>query len=546
MRNAAGDGAEPPREPNQHANYAALSPLTFIERTAAVYPGRTAIIHGALQRTWAQVHERARRLAAGLHAQGVKRGDTVAVLLANTPEMLEVHFAVPMLGAVLNALDVHQEARAIAFMLQDSSARVLIADTAFSETVEKALAVLPSGPLVVDFDDAQGSGGPCLGTLGYEKLIAESDADFCGERPHDEWQPIAINYTSGTTGNPKGVVYHHRGVYLSAISHILAWGIPHHPVYLWTLPMFDCNGWGFPWTITAMGGIHVCLREPRAESVIEAIRRHRVSHFCASPDMLNALLALPAKHKRRFDFPVKVMASTAAPSATLLAGLEAMGIELTHVYGLAETFGPATVCAWRPEWDEQPPDERAWLKARQGVRYPMLEELMVADPQTRAPVAKDGRTIGELFVRGNTVMEGYFRSAQATEEVFEGGWLHTGDLAIWHPDGHVEIKDRCKDIIASGGENVSSLEIESVLCQHSAVMDAAVVAIKDERGGELPCAFVTLKPNTEAVSAADIIGFCRQKLPPIKVPDTVVFGDLPKTSTGKVQKFKLRAYAWRL
>ncbi|MCO6440799.1 MAG: AMP-binding protein [Nitrococcus mobilis] len=532
----------------EHANYGALSPLTFIERTATVFPERTAVIHEELQRSWEQTYARVRRLASALRGRGVERGDTVAVMLANTPEMLEAHFAVPMAGAVLNALDVHQEARTIAFILQDCGARLLLTDTEFAKTVEKALALLPSPPLVIDVEDPQGGvGGACLGKLGYEALLAEGDPIFVWEPPPDEWEAIALNYTPGTTGNPNGIVYHHRAAYLNAVSHVLVWGLAQHPVYLWTLPMFDCNGWCFPWTITAMAGVHVCLREARGEAVFEAIRGHRVSHLCATPAVLNALLAVSVERKSgKFDHPVKVMAGAAAPSAAVIDGIEAMGMEITHVYGLTEAGGPAAVCAWQPEWDTRPREERARIKARQGVRYPMLDGLMVADPDTLAPVPKDGRTIGEIFIRGNTVMKSYFKSAQATEEAFAGGWFHTGDLAIWHPDGYVEIKDRSKDIITLDDEPSSSLEIESVLCRHPAIMEAAVVARMDEQQGETPCAFVMLKPDAADIGAAEIIEFCRHHLAHSMVPKMVVFGELPKTSTGKVQKFKLRAYAWRL
>ncbi|HET8701870.1 MAG TPA: AMP-binding protein, partial [Nitrococcus sp.] len=410
----------------------------------------------------------------------------------------------------------------------------------------KALETLPSPPLVIEVDDPQGAGGERLGQLDYEALLAEGDPTFAWEPPQDEWDAIALNYTAGTTGNPKGVVYHHRGAYLEAVNHILAWGLAQQPIYLWTLPMFHCNGWGFPWTITAMAGVHVCLRQARAEAVLEAIRRHRVSHFCAPAVVLKELLAAPAELTRGFDHPVKVMMAAAAPSMSIIAGMEAMGIELTHVYGLTETYGPATVCAWQPEWSAQPPEQRARLKTRQGVRYPSLEGLMVADPDTLDPVPQDGRTIGEVCLRGNTVMKGYLKSVQATEEAFADGWFHTRDLAVWHPDGYVEIKDRSKDIIVSGGEKLSSLEIEAGLCRHPAILEAAVVAKKDEQGEEAPCAFVALKPDAERVSAAEIIAFCRQNMAPFQVPKTVVFCELPKTPTGEVQKFKLRAYAWRL
>lgn len=528
------------------ANYVALSPLTFIERTATVFPEHGAVIYGELERSWAQTYERMRRLASALRARGVKRGDTVAVMLANTPEMLEAHFAIPMTGAVLNALDVRQEARTIAFILQDGQTRVLITDTEFSDTIDKALSMLPSPPLVIDVNDSQGAGGEPLGKLDYEALLAEGDPAFVWEPPQDEWEAITLNYTAGTTGNPKAVINHHRGAYLSAVSHIMAWGMTSRPVYLWTLPMAHCNGWGFPWTVTAMAGTHVCLRQVRADAVLEAIHRHRVSHFCGSSALLNELVAASPELKREFDHPVKVMTSAAAPSASVIEGLEAMGIEITHVYGLTEVSGAATVCAWHPQWDSQSLEQRARIKARQGVRYPMVEEVMVADSETLNPVPKDGRTIGEIFLRGNTLMKGYLKSPEATDRAFADGWLHTGDLAVWHPDGYLEIKDRSKDLITSDGEKISSLEIEAVLDQHPAVMEAAVVAREDEQRGEAPCAFVALKPDADDISAEEITEFCEQNLAHSKVPNTVVFGELPKAPTGQVQKFKLRAYAQRL
>ena len=528
------------------ANYVPLSPLTFIERTASVYPLRTAVIHGPLRRSWAETYRRCRQLASALAQRGVGVGDTVAVMLPNTPEMLEAHFGVPMAGAVLNALNIRLDAEAIAYMLDHGGAKVLITDREFSGTIAKVLELVERKPLVVDVDDPLYQGdGERLGELDYEAFIAGGDPEFAWQNPADEWQAIALNYTSGTTGKPKGVVYHHRGAYLNAVGNILTWAMPQHPVYLWTLPMFHCNGWCFPWTITAMAGTHVCLRRVLPEAVLGAIREHEVTHFCGAPIVLNSLVNAPAQLKEGISHTVKAMTAGAAPPAAVIAGIEAMGFEVTHVYGLTETYGPVTVCAWHEEWDAQSLDERARLKARQGVRYQMLEGLMVADPETLEPVPRDGETMGEIFMRGNNVMKGYLKNKAASDEAFRGGWFHSGDLAVWHPDGYIEIRDRSKDIIISGGENISSIEVEGVLYRHPAVLEAAVVARPDEKWGETPCAFVTLKDGAEA-SEEEIIEFCREHMARFKAPKTVIFGPLPKTSTGKIQKFMLRKRAQEL
>ncbi|MGE5272041.1 MAG: acyl-CoA synthetase [Thiohalocapsa sp.] len=521
------------------ANFVPLSPLGFLLRSAVVYPERTAIIHDEERYTWRQVLERARRLASALKAHGIEHGDTVAVMAPNVPAAFEAHFGVPMAGAVLNMLNIRLDPEAIAFILKHGEAKVLLSDGEFAPVIARALASLDKKPFVIDIADPQGPDGERLGEVDYEAFIAGGDPEFAGFMPDDEWDAIALNYTSGTTGNPKGVVYSHRGAYLNALGNILVWGMRTHPVYLWTLPMFHCNGWCFPWSVTAAAGTHVCLRRVEPGAIYEAIERHGVTHLCGAPIVMNMLLnagraALPR--------PVEMMTAGAAPPAAVISGIEALGFRITHVYGLTEVYGPSVVCAWHDEWDALSADERARIKARQGVRYPVLEGLMVADPKTLEPVPQDGATMGEIFMRGNIVMKGYLKNPNATEEAFGGGWFHTGDLAVAHPDGYVEIKDRSKDIIISGGENISTIEVEDVLYRHPAVLEAAVVARPDANWGETPCAFVTLKDGAEADAAA-LIGFCREHLAHFKAPRHVVFGPLPKTSTGKIQKFVLRERA---
>jgi fatty-acyl-CoA synthase len=524
------------------ANYVPLSPTSFLLRTASVYPDRLAVAHGERRYSWRETLERCRRLAAALTARGVGRGDTVAVMAPNIPETFEAHFGVPMAGAVLNALNIRLDPATIAFILQHGEAKVLITDTEFAPVIQQALDQLERKPLVIDIDDAMGPSGNLLGEMDYEAFLATGDPAFPEETPKDEWEAITLNYTSGTTGNPKGVVYHHRGAYLNALGNVLVWGMRHHPVYLWTLPMFHCNGWCFPWTITAMAGTHVCLRRVDATAIYETISREGVTHLCGAPVVMNMLLNAGVQLKRPLDRRIEMMTSGAAPPAAVIEGMAELGFHITHVYGLTEVYGPAVICAWRDEWDKLPAAERARLKARQGVTYPVLDGLTVADPASLVPVAADGATMGEVVMRGNAVMKGYLKNPRATEEAFAGGWFRTGDLGVMHPDGYIELKDRSKDIIISGGENISTIEVEGVLYRHPCVLEAAVVARPDPMWGETPCAFVTLKPEATA-TAEEIIAFCREHLAHFKAPRTVMFGPLPKTSTGKIQKFVLRERA---
>jgi fatty-acyl-CoA synthase len=524
------------------ANHVPLTPLGFLTRSAAVYPDRLAVVHGDRRYTWAQAHARCCRLASALKRRGIGKNDTVAAMCANTPELFEAHFGVPMAGAVLNALNIRLDAETIAFILDHGETKAIITDREFSPAIEKALTLVKRRPLVIDVDDVLAPPGKLLGEITYERLLAEGDPGEAWTMPGDEWDAIALNYTSGTTGNPKGVVYHHRGAYLTALGNALVWSMPRHPVYLWTLPMFHCNGWCFPWTITALAGTHVCLRRVEPAAVYAAFAEQGVTHLCGAPVVMNMLLNAPADARRKLPRRVALMTAGSAPPAAIIEGMEKLGFAIEHVYGLTEVYGPAVVCQWHEEWDARPAAEKAALKARQGVRYPVLEGLMVADPATLAPVPQDGATMGEVFMRGNVVMKGYLKNAKATQEAFAGGWFHTGDLGVAHEDGYIEVKDRSKDIIISGGENISTIEVEGVLFRHPAVLEAAVVARPDERWGESPCAFVALKPGM-AASAAELIDFCRTHLAHFKAPRTVIFGPLPKTSTGKVQKFVLRERA---
>ena len=527
------------------ANYVPLTPLSFLARSAAVHPARTAWIHGERSVDYATFYARCRRLASALAARGIGPGDTVSVMAPNIPALLEAHFGVAMTGAVLNAINVRLDAPMVGFILEHAEAKVFIADRGFATVVGEALERTAARPLVIDIDDAVGE-GEAFGEIEYEDFLALGDPGFAWAPPGDEWQAISLNYTSGTTGDPKGVVYHHRGAYLNAIGNLLAWGLPDGPVYLWTLPMFHCNGWCFTWGVTAVAGTHVCLRKVEAAAVCDAIAERGVSHMCGAPIVLNMLLNAPDDAKRSFESRIEAATGGAAPPAAVIAGMEALGFHVTHLYGLTESYGPSLVCAWQDAWDDLANDAQAAVIARQGVNYPTLEARMVADSETLAPCPPDGATMGELMLRGNTVMKGYLKNPAATREAFRGGWFHTGDLGVTHADGYVEIKDRAKDIIISGGENISTIEIEDTLYKHPAVLEAAVVARPDEKWGETPCAFVTLKDGAGAVSGADIIAFCRDNMAHFKTPKSVVFGPLPKTSTGKIQKFVLRERAKEL
>ena len=525
------------------ANYQPLTPLQFLERAASVYPARTAIIHGRQRFTYAEFHARSRRLASALAAKGIKKGDTVAAMLSNTPPMLEAHYGVPMLGAVLNALNTRLDAAAIAFMLEHGGAKILITDREFSGTMQAALAKLKNPPLVIDYDDPEfPQTGARLGSIDYEDFLAGGDPEFDWLWPADEWDAIALNYTSGTTGNPKGVVYHHRGAALMGYGNILAGGMGQHPVLLWTLPMFHCNGWCMPWSISVVAGTHVCLRWVRAGAIFAALAEHGVTHLCGAPVVMSALINVSDEERRAFPQKVTFMAAAAPPPESVLAAMAQAGFEVVHVYGLTEVYGPAVVNDWQEEWDALDSAGRAAKKARQGVRYHGLEALAVLDPQTMEPVPADGLTLGEVMMRGNIVMKGYLKNRDATAQAFAGGWFHTGDLGVTYPDGYIQLKDRSKDIIISGGENISSIEVEDALAKHPAVLFAAVVARPDEKWGETPCAFIELRGG-QAVSADEMIEHARQHLARYKVPRHVVFTELPKTSTGKIQKFVLRQMA---
>ncbi|HEV3239099.1 MAG TPA: acyl-CoA synthetase [Casimicrobiaceae bacterium] len=524
------------------ANYAPLTPLSLIARTAYVYPTQLAVVHGDRRYTWAETYARSRRLASALRTAGISKGDTVALMAANTPEMLEAHFGVPMSGGILNTLNTRLDADAIAFMLKHGEAKLLITDTEFSATIAAAVAQLGRSITVIDIVDALGSGGNRLGAADYEQFIAGGNPDFDWKHPDDEWQAISLNYTSGTTGNPKGVVYHHRGAYLNALSNIIDWGMPRHAVYLWTLPMFHCNGWCFPWTMAALAGTNVCLRRVEARPIFDAIRAHGVTHFCGAPIVHAMLIDAPDESKRGITQAVHCLVAAAAPPASVIEGMQRMGFDITHVYGLTETYGPAAVCAKHRAWDALDIGARTERNGRQGVRYTGQEAMSVLDPATMTTVPWDGETMGEIMFRGNITMKGYLKNAKATAEAFAGGWFHSGDLAVMQGDGYVKIKDRAKDVIISGGENISSLEVEDALYRHPAVLAAAVVAQPDPKWGETPCAFVEIKPDA-AVSEAELIEHCRQHIARFKVPKKIVFGELPKTSTGKIQKFILRERA---
>ena len=526
------------------ANYVPLAPGSFLKRAADIYPDHPALIHGSKSYTYTELQARARRLASALEAKGVAPGDTVSIMSPNTPAMIEAHYAVPAIGAVLNPLNIRLDAQTIAFILGHAETKVLLTDREFSPVVSQALAKLAKRPLVIDIDDIATSGDR-LGEIEYEELLKSGDPDKPLDSPADEWQAIILSYTSGTTGDPKGVVYHHRGVYLNALTNIAAWSIEKHPVYLWTLPIFHSLGWCFPWTIPIVGGTQVCLRKVEAKAIYDLIAKHGVTHMSGAPIVLNTLVN--AKDEEVTPFPQRVKVTTAAspPPASVIEKIEARGFDVLHLYGLTEVFGPMTICEWQTAWNDLPVDRRAEMKARQGVAYPSVEEVRVVDPMTMINVPYDGMTMGEVVERSNTVMRGYLKNARATKEAFAGGYFRSGDLAVRHPDGYIELKDRSKDIIISGGENISTIEVESVLYKHPAILEAAVVARPDEKWGETPCAFVTLRDGASA-GPDDIIAFCREHLAAFKTPKTVVFCQLPKTSTGKVQKFILRQKAKEL
>ncbi len=525
------------------ANYTPLTPLTFIERSAYVYPERCAVIHGARRYSWKECYARSRRLASALTRNGLGEGDTVAVMLNNTPEMFECHFGVPMCGAVLNTMNTRLDAESIAFMLNHGEAGALIVDREYSATVRQALSVLGREILVIDVDDPEYTGsGERVGSIEYEDLLRTGDPEFAWANPSDEWNAIALNYTSGTTGNPKGVVYHHRGAYLNAVSNIVSWGMPPASVYLWTLPMFHCNGWCFPWTMAANSGTNVCLRRVDAKLILDAIREHKVSHYCGAPIVHSLLVNAPAEWRAGIDHQVSALVAAAPPPAAVIEGMESIGFNITHVYGLTETYGPAAVCAKQDEWGSLNIDERTEKNGRQGVRYHMQEGVTVLDAETLEAVPWDGETMGEIMFRGNLVMKGYLKNPDATLESFRGGWYHTGDLAVMQPDGYIKIRDRSKDVIISGGENISSVEVEDTLYRHPAVLTAAVVATPDAKWGEVPCAFIELKEGSQ-VTAEELREFCRSRMAHFKVPKKFIFEPVPKTSTGKIQKFILRERA---
>jgi fatty-acyl-CoA synthase len=523
------------------ANFAQLTPLSLIQRAAHTYPDQISVIHGTKRFTWAETYARCRRLASALNARGVGIGDTVAIMGSNTPEMYEAAFGVPMCGAVLNTLNVRLDAANIGFCLNHGEANVLITDLEFSATVKEALAGIGREILVIDIaDDMADIDGEHLGEMDYEAFLEQGDPEYSWQPPVNEWDAISLNYTSGTTGDPKGVVYHHRGAYLNALSNIIGWNMGHHPVYLWTLPMFHCNGWCFPWTLAAVAGTNVCLRQVNAGNIYAAIADHKVTHFCGAPIVLSFVINATDEERRAFDHKVNVMTAAAPPPAATLQRMQEQGFDVTHVYGLTETYGPAVMCAWKPEWNDLPIDEQTLMKGRQGVKYHVLEDLSVMDPETMTPVPADGETMGEVMFRGNIVMKGYLKNPATTDAALAGGWFHSGDLGVIEPDGYIKLKDRSKDIIISGGENISSIEVENTLHAHPAVMMAAVVAKPDDKWGETPCAFVELKDPNADTTEQDIISFCRENLAHFKCPKTVIFGTLPKTSTGKIQKFKLR------
>ncbi|MDH3689273.1 MAG: long-chain-fatty-acid--CoA ligase [Gammaproteobacteria bacterium] len=528
------------------ANYATLTPIRHLSTAVANWPDRIACIYNSTRFTYRQLDQRCRRLASALHNHGVGKGDVVALMAPNVPAALEAHFGAPMAGGVINPLNIRLDASAIAFILNHGEAKVLITDRELSPTIKAALAKCDKPPLVIDIEDPdKENAGERLGNLTYEQFLETGDPEFEWEPPEDEWEPFALSYTSGTTGDPKGVVYHHRGAYIATFGQITVWSIAKHPVYLWTLPMFHSLGWCFPWSITALGGTHVMLRKLDPAEVFRLIAEHTVTNMCAAPTVLNMLINSPSQAQVKFDHTVNVMTAGSAPPPTVLEAMERLGFDVIHAYGLTECFGCVTICHWKDEWNELDTDDQASMKARQGLKYPQFDDLMVADPETLVPVPSDGETVGEVFTRGSTIMRGYLKNPSATQNSLSHGWFHSGDLAVVHPDSYIQIKDRSKDIIISGGENISSIEVESILFKHPAVLEAAVVARADDYWGETPCAFVTLREGATATEEA-IIAFCREHLAHFKCPKTVIFDDLPKTATGKIQKFQLRKRAEQL
>ena len=524
------------------ANYVPLSPVSILKRTARVHPEKPAIIHGAIRRNWGETETRCRQLASALTKRGFGKGDTIAILAPNIPELLECHFAIPMIGAILNANNTRLDAETIAYILEHSEAKLFLVDTELSELAADALQLTTVKPLIVDIDDSEGPSGQHIGTMDYETLLKEGDTNFDYAPPQDEWDAITVGYTSGTTGNPKGVVYSHRGAYLNAVNNTLCWQMPHFPVYLWTLPMFHCNGWCFPWSITLLAGCHVFLRKTEASLIYNALADHGVTHLCGAPIIMSMLASAGQGQKRDFSQKVEMMTAAAPPPPAIIKSIEEVGISVTHVYGLTEVYGPAVICAWKPEWDQLPSEEQARIKSRQGVAYEMQEDCLVLDPKTGIPVPPDGETMGEIVMRGNIVMKGYLKAPEATKKAFADGWFWTGDLAVTHKDGYIEIRDRSKDIIISGGENISSIEIEKVLFEHDAIAGVAVVAQPDPVWGESPCAFVELAEHME-IDEASLTAFCKDRMAGFKRPKRFIFGPLPKTSTGKIKKNTLRDIA---
>ena len=524
------------------ANFTPLTPLSFIERTARVFPDHTAVVHGETQRSWTETYQRCIKLASALNRRGINKGDTVAVMLPNVPASLEAHFGVPMCGAVLNTLNIRLDAKTIAFILDHGEAEVLLTDKEFAPVINEALSLCKAKPLVIDVDDALAPDGELLGEIEYEAFLAEGNTGYDWQYPENEWDAISLNYTSGTTGNPKGVVYHHRGAALNSLGNITAWAMPQRPKYLWTLPMFHCNGWCFPWTVTALAGTHICLRRTEPGPIYQSIIDHKITHMCGAPIVMGMLVNASSQEQKTLPHSVKILTAGAAPPSAILEQIETLGFDVTHAYGLTECYGPGVVSEWHPEWDELPTAEKSVKKARQGVPYLVMQDLTVMDPETMQKTPADAQTMGEVFMRGNNLMKGYLKNETATEKAFLGGWFHTGDLGVMHPDGYIELKDRSKDIIISGGENISTIEVEGVLYQHPAVAEAAVVAKPDEKWGETPCAFVALKEEAKS-SEEELIQFCRDNLAHFKCPKKIVFTELPKTSTGKIQKFILREQA---